>query len=456
MIKMMKSASVAVALLGLGACATYTQDSGLGGVNDDLRARTGEVIARAELAEPALPFEGEITATDVVKSALQYNAELQASLEELNMASAAEVQAGLLINPTFEGEFVFGDETALDFDLAFNITQLLTRGRRIKVAKAELEEAKLKTTEAIVRTVAEAKRAALMLWQAERAFELMQEMYTVRKAGAEIGAELKRVKNITDGQYAKLKRQAVEASLAAASAELMVYDARERLSTIAGRPLSPVASVGTSGLPPASEGMEMGTFLGAVIEKNLILEAKRAQLRAQAARLGLAKVDVWFEHLEAAAVLEREEGDVKEGFAIGLPVPIFDWGQVRTGKAKAALKAMEYQYKAMLLELSNKADAQHRYTRMLKMADVEFGSGMRQEAEEEFAFREQQMAAMQIGPLMLLDAKIQQLTTEYNALNLKGKYLDAEIISGALLSGVSLEMGAVNMPSMAAAEEGGH
>ena len=90
------------------------------------------------------------------------------------------------------------------------------------------------------------------------------------------------------------------------------------------------------------------------------------------------------------------------------------------------------------------------------MADAEFGSGMRQEAEEEFSFREQQMAAMQIGPLMLLDAKIQQLTTEYNALNLKGKYLDAEIISGALLSGVSLEMGAVNMPSMVAAEEGGH
>jgi cobalt-zinc-cadmium efflux system outer membrane protein len=121
----------------------------------------------AEVAERVQAmFAEELTVGSAVKIALLNNRELQAIYEELGVAQADLVQAGLLRNPVLFGQVRFpssGSGTNRELELAFDFLDLLLLPARKNLAGLEFEAAKRRVSAAVLDLVAEVQRAFYML-----------------------------------------------------------------------------------------------------------------------------------------------------------------------------------------------------------------------------------------------------------------------------------------------------
>jgi cobalt-zinc-cadmium efflux system outer membrane protein len=123
-----------------------------GGVRQTVAERTGMKVhwsnGSKEDAEAAAAVNDllshDLTADAAAQIALLNNHELQAIYEELNLAQADVVQAGLLRNPVFSGEVRFatdGGGTGVVLDVAQDFVSLLWMPLRKGRAEAAFEAA---------------------------------------------------------------------------------------------------------------------------------------------------------------------------------------------------------------------------------------------------------------------------------------------------------------------------
>jgi outer membrane protein TolC len=86
----------------------------------------------------------ELTAERAVQVALLNNRELQARFEEIGIAQADVIQAGLISNPNFAGSFRFPDRppsgTNIEYSIAQNFLDLLVLPLRKRIAAAQLAQ----------------------------------------------------------------------------------------------------------------------------------------------------------------------------------------------------------------------------------------------------------------------------------------------------------------------------
>ena len=151
----------ALVLLLLTGCASMKPGMGFDDVRQSVSDRTGMRVhwntGSAEDREVAAAIdallERELSAEEAVQLALLNNRELQAVYEELNLAQADLVQAGLLRNPVFSGEVRFGVDTSgtgIVLDATQEFVSLLSMPLRKGRAQAQFEAAKLRVTASVV------------------------------------------------------------------------------------------------------------------------------------------------------------------------------------------------------------------------------------------------------------------------------------------------------------------
>ncbi len=101
----------------------------------------------------------ELSVDASVQIALLNNRNLQATYEDLGIAQADLVQAGLLSNPVFFGSVrpATGSSsgTNTEFGVVLNFLDILIRPARKKLAVVDLEEAKLRVANAVLNLAAE-------------------------------------------------------------------------------------------------------------------------------------------------------------------------------------------------------------------------------------------------------------------------------------------------------------
>ncbi len=109
----------------------------------------------------------ELSVSSAVMIALLNNRDLQAIYEELGVAQADLVQAGLLRNPVFFGQVRFpeggGSGTNTELGFAFDFLDLLLLPARTNLAGLEFEAAKRRVSAAVLDLVAEVQSAYYML-----------------------------------------------------------------------------------------------------------------------------------------------------------------------------------------------------------------------------------------------------------------------------------------------------
>lgn len=352
----------------------------------------------------------ELSADDAVVIALLNNQELQATYQELGIAQADVVRAGLLTNPSvgFERR---SPGKVMEADVAFGFLDVILLPLRERVAGAEYEAAKLRVAEEVVRHAFAARRAYYDLQEKVQLVDLRKQVAAATEASAESARQLRAAGNVPLIEVQREELLAAESKLELATAEGDVIENRERLNKVMGLWGEATGWTIRTRLPelPPSDGLP-DRLEPVAIESRLDLAAARRELEGAAEQVGLTRLTAIIPDVSLTGHFEREpEGEDSAGPSINLPIPLFDWGRAASGQARARLEQLTRRYTALAIDIRSEVRAA--YARMtLARAKAAFYRQRVLPLQAE-ALRQTQLQynGMLVGVFQLLEAKRGQI-----------------------------------------------
>ncbi|MCL4211285.1 MAG: TolC family protein [Phycisphaeraceae bacterium] len=323
--------------------------------------RTGAAEDDAADARIAELLAAELEAPHAVQVALLNNRRLQALYEDLGVAQAMLVQAGLLRNPVFSAGAEFleaGHGTNLAFGVAWSFLDVFAMPLRVRAAEASYEAAQADVAAAVIDHAARTHAAFIRAQAAEQSVELWKQVLLASEASLEFVTRLHRAGNVRDLDVAVEQAALEEARLRAAFAEAERRAAREQLNILMGTWGGQTEWRLALRLPDIPETESLPDDVERVaVERSLALAAGRLRVDAAAARAGLTDRTALLEFLEVGAEATRDEGEWEIGPEIELPIPLFDQGQARRAIASSNLRRAMHEHYATAVEVRAAARA---------------------------------------------------------------------------------------------------
>ncbi|MDE1146534.1 MAG: TolC family protein [Azospirillaceae bacterium] len=315
-----------------------------------------------------------LTADGAVQVALLNNSGLQATYEDLGVAQADLVQAGLLRNPLLSLATEFptrGDgPPKLEFSVVANFLDLLWIPARRRVAAERFEQVKLATSAQIIDLAADTRAAYIRHRAALENARAQAQATMAEQAAYDLMGRLAQAGNVSERRLATEQAALEEARVDQAEAEGETVATRETLARLMGLSGDEGAwSVdGTlPDLPPHEPDRAMVET--AVVTGNLSLAASRRAVAAKAESLGLAGADsLWSESALGVGGERETDRSLVLGPAFQLPLPLFDQGQPAAAKAVA-----EYRQEArrvMQTAVDLRSQAREAYDRLARARDL--------------------------------------------------------------------------------------
>jgi cobalt-zinc-cadmium efflux system outer membrane protein len=302
-------------------------------------------------------LKNELTADAAVEIAMVKNPQLLAMFEDIGIAQADLVQAGLIDNLHIGGGPRFalsGGGVGWEGDAAVNILQVLLIPLRKKVAKAQLRDTTLRVAHAVLELDKVVRMAVYEAIAAEQILLFRRGSAELAEAAAELAT--RQVQAGAEGTLNELARADLVATEAAARVALQrahmdVIESREHLVRLLGVWGDDVQFELPKALPklPTKEP-ELADLERVAVRRRFDLQAERAQLDALASAVKLAR-RVPFIALQVGALGEADPGD---GPTLGpffeLELPVFDWGQGEIARAEATLRQVERRLRGMAVD----------------------------------------------------------------------------------------------------------
>jgi len=353
-----------------------------------------------------------VTADSAVQVALLNNHNLQATYEELGIAQADLVEAGLLRNPIFTFERRFPGQ-ALEMDLLKEFIDILLLPLRKRIAAAQFEAAKLRVGHEILKTAAEVRAAFYEHQGDEELIDLRKTVADATERSAETALRMQQAGNLKNLDLATEQASHAQAKIELAKAQSEAVQTREKLNKLMGAFGAQTNWTVASRLPELSGGeVSTSQVESRAIQQRLDLAAARQEFIAQARSLGIARADAILQQAEFGAHYEREiSGEYAVGPSVNVPIPIFNQGQAAVARSSAKLRQSEQRYLALAADIRSDVRAA-RDKMLLSRRQVEYFKStalptrMRVTEESQLEYN-----AMQIGPFQLLQAKQEEVKT---------------------------------------------
>ena len=421
-----------LSLVALSGCASTSAEPGFRSVSATVQARTGrglrwnrstsddEKVAQAVRSLLLKP----LTAEGAMQIALLRNAKLQATYEELSLAQADVVQAGLLSNPVFSATITTAERDALDPNLIVGLTQsfldLLLIPAKKKIAASDFEQAKYRVASEVLDFAARTKAAYFKVVAAEQSLAMRRAVAEVQQASYEL-AERQRAAGGTS-ELAAMSERALsgQTQLDLARAEAELNTSHEELTRLMGLWGAEVAWRSVDRLPevplaePSLEHLE-----SRAIAERLDLAAMRQEVQTLHYALNLATTSRWTGILDIGADVARlNDGRVVVGPRASIELPIFDQRQAPIARLEAHLRAAERLLEARAIEVRSEVrDARNRL--LYARAVIERYRGEIIPTREALVFlSQQQYSAMLLGVYALIQVK-------QNEVNAYREYIEA-------------------------------
>jgi len=422
---MPRSVACAVAaVVALAGCAGMQHGLGFDNVRQDVGQRTGMLVqwdsgSNADLDARAAVRDllGQaLTADAATQVALLSNRELQAVYEELDIAQADLVQAGLLRNPVFSGEIRWSSDggPGIVIDVAQDFVSVLLAPLRKARAQAAFESAKQRVTAAVLVLAGQTREAFYDLQASEQLLEMRRSVVEATAASRELAERLRAAGNNRELDVANERALHEQSNLDLAAAEADAIARRERMNELMGLWGDDASAWHiTARMPgiPDAESDATGLERGAV-ERSLALTVARGEVEIAARELGIVKPLGSIDQAEIGIAAEREtEGDWSLGPSLTLPIPLFDQGQAAIGAAGARLRQARERYFAAAVRVRAEARAAYAAATAARDRALYFERVMlplRQTIVDETLL---QYNAMQVGAFQLLMAKRDQIET---------------------------------------------
>ncbi|AKV03406.1 Copper tolerance protein [Labilithrix luteola] len=358
-----KALATVAALLLLSGCASTSPSGAFGDVRTDVAKRSGHDLrwdrntAEDEEARRAIDglFAKELTVDAAVQIALLASPHVRTKLEDLSIAQADLVQAGLLKNPVFSIGQTAWESEHIDPNVFVSIEQdfldIVTMPARKKIAKAELEATRLDVGDAVLELAAEVRTAFFNAQAASQVVAMRRLVAEAAETSAEIAKRQHDAGNMNDLSLATEQALAAETGLERARAEAEAAVAREELNKRMGAwgpRTNWIISQKLPELPPVEPPLE--SLESRAIADRLDIEAARRQVQALDSAVSLAKATRWTGSITVGlqAGRLRNSKHLSFGPSVSVEVPLFDQRQA----AIARLEAMRRQADNHLQELA--------------------------------------------------------------------------------------------------------
>ena len=447
-----------IILLTAGAiagCANVNPNKGFEEVGQTVHFRTGKRIAwirgsmedaQAASAVTTL-LRRTLTADSAVQIALLNNRNIQATYEELGIAQADLVEAGLLKNPVFSFERRFPGQ-ALQADIAEDFVSIFLLPLRKRVAQAQFDAAKMRVAHEVLQLAAEVRSAFYEQQGNEQMYDLLRQVENATEQSAETSLRLHEAGNIKNVELANQEALHVQAKLDLGKAQMEGVSSREKLNKLMGLWGSQTDWEITPRLPdlPKSDISLQGVESRAIAQR-LDLAASRQELLALARGSSFARIEgILGERTEITGHLEREgEGFTSFGPSLAIPVPVFNQGQPAVARSSGRLRQAEQKYLALAAEI--RADVRTARDRMLLARDrAEYYRSVALPLRSRIVDESQlEYNAMQIGAIQLLQAKQDQINASRDYVEALQSYwmarADLERAVGGKLTGTISNIG---------------
>ena len=452
--KMRYAALFIAALSILAGCAGASKEMAFSEVQQQIDERMGVPIhwnantASVDEIEQMVKelLDRPLVADTAVQIALLHNRRLQATYEELGIAHAAVVEAGIPSNPAFHGGATFGlpqdpmtAHPAHDtyvFEIEMDFLSLLYGSMRKSAAKSEFETAKLRVTAAVMDLAGQTRRAFYRVQSEQQMLEMFRQIVLATQAGFEFASRLHEAGNIPDIDLL-LERALYERSkLALTMAEDMLVESREQLNRLMGLWGEETAWTLESQLPNIpTEPMKLDNVEEVALENSIDLAIARAGIVSIGKQLGVAKAMALVPRLEIGGELEQEAGAWAAGPIFGVEIPLFDRNQGQRAAAAAELRRRQEEYYAMATEIRSSVRAAHRRLLAVRQTALFYQNEMLPLQEQILEQVQLQYNAMQIGTPRLLLAKQQQIDAGRDYIQALYNYHVARVEFDQILNG---------------------
>jgi cobalt-zinc-cadmium efflux system outer membrane protein len=421
--------ALAVSALLTAGCAHVAVRAGFADVQKQVAERTGHEVrwdlgtAEDEQARAAVAglLEKKLTPEAAVQVALLNNRRLQAVYEQLGIAQADLVQAGLLRNPVFDASARFASHGGPHYELVVvdDFVHILTLPMRKRLAEAELEWTKLMVTGAVMDLAGEV-RVALLGYQADRQTLAMRHtQLDAAEASYEMAGRLREAGNVTVLDVSVKRSLYEQAKIDASSAEAAVQEDRERLNALMGLWGGQTQWDVDGDLPEVPEDtMDLADLEKRAVERSLDLAMAWRELEVAARQLGIRDVTSVLPQAEAGVHAEGTHGGPWEaGPELSLPLPIFDQGGPARAAARAALRRQWDAYTALAVEVRSAARSARSRLVTARQQAVYYRDVIVPLQEQITRETQLRYNAMFLGVFQLLQAKQEEIAV-------KGSYIE--------------------------------
>ena len=337
-------------------CASVPKDAGFSDVQNIIEQRIGrrvhwnqgtsEDAAVVDVVRSML--QQELTIDEAVQIALLNNRSLLATYEELGIAQADLVQAGLLRNPTFGASFRFPDKTVgghrstnTEFSVVQDFLDLLVRPLRKKVAAAQFEQTKLRVGDAVLNLAAEVRSFYYTLQADEQTLEMRRTVVQATEAAVDIATRQHDAGTLKTLDLANQQGFHDQAKLDMTRTDIQIVADRERLNRLMGIWGADTIWKLPERLPelPESE-IPMEHLESIAVSQRLDLAAARQETQVIAHALSLTRRYRYFYVFDVGVDSEHDVADdvTFTGPNLTLELPIFDRRQASISRLEAQLR----------------------------------------------------------------------------------------------------------------------
>jgi len=345
----------------LSGCATGSGQPGFSDVQELVQSRMGARVqwnqglpddkAVSETIESMV--SEKLTVEQVVQIALLNNLNLQATFEDLGIAQANLVEAGLLKNPVFDASVRFSDSSEESTNTEFAVSQdfldILFIPLRKGLAKRQFEQTKFHVGHAVLNLAADVTSAFYALQSAQEVVTLNRTVLQSRQAAVELANRQHKAGNINDLDLALEQAAFHQAKLTLARSEAEVLKKFEELHRLVG--LSRVNDNWqiTESLPQLPQQDEFSEEeLGELaLSQRLDFAAAIQEVSIFKKALSLERWGV-IPNVEVGVNTELEpDGTHLTGPTFATELPLFDRNQAEIGRGKAELRKSQKQLRGM-------------------------------------------------------------------------------------------------------------
>lgn len=309
----------------------------------------GEALDVNESADTTLPL------AEAIRRTLSHDPQIQAALARVRIAQAEAKQNRLLPNPVLNVALRLpegGGSPVIGAGLGADLISLLSRPGRTSAADNRLRVASAEAVSQVLDVLSEVRETYVAVQTLDALIAVLQERIGI--IDRLLALARSRLKNGfgTPLDVLTFEAQRLELETEVADRELERQGARLALARLIGEPSGAMEWRVASWEPNRPLWSPESSWIALALDNRPEVQVRRFELAARGVELRLTRFAA-FDGAAVGADASRDDLDADpgtRGWSVGptasLPLPLFDWGQARRARARAAVIEVGHQLTA--------------------------------------------------------------------------------------------------------------